>query len=132
MLLQQDKVDDFVIATGVQYSVRQFIQWSAEELGVTLKFEGKGVDETATVAAIKGDKATGLKVGAVVVKIAPRYFRPIEVETLLGDPSKLKPSGLDARNYRAANVCRDGGYRLRRGQKACVAQEVRLEPQCEC
>jgi GDPmannose 4,6-dehydratase len=90
MMLQQDKADDFVIATGVQYSVRQFIAWSAEELGVTLKFEGKGVDETATVAAIKGDKAPGLKVGDVVVKIDPRYFRPTEVETLLGDPSKAK------------------------------------------
>jgi GDPmannose 4,6-dehydratase len=90
LMLQQDKADDFVIATGVQYSVRQFIQWSAEELGVTLKFEGKGVDETATVAAIKGDKAPGLKVGDVVVKIDPRYFRPTEVETLLGDPSKAK------------------------------------------
>jgi GDPmannose 4,6-dehydratase len=90
MMLQQDKADDFVIATGVQYSVRQFIQWSAEELGVTLKFEGKGVDETATVAAINGDKAPRLKVGDVVVKIDPRYFRPTEVETLLGDPSKAK------------------------------------------
>jgi GDPmannose 4,6-dehydratase len=90
MMLQQEKADDFVIATGVQYSVRQFIQWSAEELGVTLKFEGKGVDEIATVAAIKGDKAPGLKVGDVVVKIDPRYFRPTEVETLLGDPSKAK------------------------------------------
>jgi len=90
MMLQQPQADDFVIATGVQYSVRQFIQWSAEELGVTLKFEGKGVDETATVAAIKGDKAPGLKVGDVVVKIDPRYFRPTEVETLLGDPSKAK------------------------------------------
>jgi GDPmannose 4,6-dehydratase len=90
MMLQQDQADDFVIATGVQYSVRQFIQWSAEELGVTLKFEGKGVDETATVAAINGDKAPGLKVGDVVIKIDPRYFRPTEVETLLGDPSKAK------------------------------------------
>jgi GDPmannose 4,6-dehydratase len=90
MMLQQDQADDFVIATGVQYSVRQFIQWSAEELGVTLKFVGKGVDEIATVAAIKGDKAPGLKVGDVVVKIDPRYFRPTEVETLLGDPSKAK------------------------------------------
>jgi GDPmannose 4,6-dehydratase len=90
MMLQQPQADDFVIATGVQYSVRQFIQWSAEELGVTLKFEGKGVDETATVAAIKGDNAPGLKVGDVVVKIDPRYFRPTEVETLLGDPSKAK------------------------------------------
>ena len=90
MMLQQDKADDFVIATGVQYSVRQFIQWSAEELGVTLKFSGAGVNETATVAAIKGDKAPGLKVGDVIVKIDPRYFRPTEVETLLGDPSKAK------------------------------------------
>lgn len=90
MMLQQPQADDFVIATGVQYSVRQFIQWSAEELGVTLKFEGKGVEETVTVAAIKGDKAPGLKVGDVVVKIDPRYFRPTEVETLLGDPSKAK------------------------------------------
>ncbi len=90
MMLQQPEAEDFVIATGVQYSVRQFIQWSAEELGVTLKFEGKGVDETAIVAAIQGDKAPGLKVGDVVVKIDPRYFRPTEVETLLGDPSKAK------------------------------------------
>ena len=90
MMLRQDKADDFVIATGVQYSVRQFIQWSAEELGVTLTFEGKGLDEIATVASIKGDKALGLKVGDVVVKIDPRYFRPAEVETLLGDPAKAK------------------------------------------
>ncbi len=90
MMLQQDQAEDFVIATGVQYSVRQFIQWSAEELGITLKFEGQGVEETATVAAIKGDSAPCLKVGDVVVKIDPRYFRPTEVETLLGDPSKAK------------------------------------------
>ncbi len=90
MMLQQDQAEDFVIATGVQYSVRQFIQWSAEELGVTLKFAGNGVNETATVAAIQGDKAPGLKVGDVIVKIDPRYFRPTEVETLLGDPSKAK------------------------------------------
>jgi GDPmannose 4,6-dehydratase len=90
MMLQQDQPDDFVIATGVQYSVRQFIEWSAEELGITLCFEGRGVDEFASVAAIVGDKAPGLKVGDVIVKIDPRYFRPTEVETLLGDPSKAK------------------------------------------
>jgi GDPmannose 4,6-dehydratase len=90
MMLQQPQAEDFVIATGVQYSVRQFIQWSAEELGITLKFEGVGVDETATVAAISGDKSPGLKVGDVVVRVDPRYFRPTEVETLLGDPSKAK------------------------------------------
>jgi GDPmannose 4,6-dehydratase len=90
MMLQQTQADDFVIATGVQSSVRQFVQWSAAELGVTLKFEGEGMDETATVASIQGDKAPGLKVGDVIVKIDPRYFRPTEVETLLGDPSKAK------------------------------------------
>ena len=90
LMLQQDTAEDFVIATGVQYSVRQFIIWSAQELGLTLQFEGAGVDETATVAAIAGDNAPGLKVGDVVVKIDPRYFRPTEVETLLGDPSKAK------------------------------------------
>jgi GDPmannose 4,6-dehydratase len=90
MMLQQEVPDDFVIATGVQYSVRQFIEWSAAELGVTLKFEGQGVDETATVTTIVGDNAPALKVGDVIVQIDPRYFRPTEVETLLGDPTKAK------------------------------------------
>ena len=90
MMLQQNQPEDFVIATGVQYSVRQFIDWSAKELGITLRFEGKGVDEKATVISIQGDNAPGLKVGDVVVQIDPRYFRPTEVETLLGDPSKAR------------------------------------------
>jgi GDPmannose 4,6-dehydratase len=90
MMLQQEAPDDFVIATGVQFSVRQFIEWSAAELGVTLKFEGHGVDETATVVSIISDKAPALKVGDVIVRIDPRYFRPTEVETLLGDPTKAK------------------------------------------
>lgn len=90
MMLQQDKPEDFVIATGVQYSVRQFISWSAEELGLTIEFSGEGVDEIGTVVAIEGDKAPALKVGDVIVKIDPRYFRPAEVETLLGDPAKAK------------------------------------------
>jgi GDPmannose 4,6-dehydratase len=90
MMLQQDQAEDFVIATGVQYSVRQFIEWSAAELGITLRFEGSGVDEIAIVAAITGDDAPAVKVDDVIVKIDPRYFRPAEVETLLGDPSKAK------------------------------------------
>jgi len=88
MMLQQDEPEDFVIATGVQFSVRQFIEWSAAELGITLVFKGNGVDERAIVVSLAGDKAPGLKVGDVIVKIDPRYFRPTEVETLLGDPSK--------------------------------------------
>jgi GDPmannose 4,6-dehydratase len=90
MMLQQEQPEDFVIATGVQYSVRQFIDWSANELGITLRFEGEGVDEVAIVAAIKGDCAPALKVGDVIVRVDPRYFRPAEVETLLGDPSNAK------------------------------------------
>ncbi|MBL4751049.1 MAG: GDP-mannose 4,6-dehydratase [Amylibacter sp.] len=90
MMLQQDTPEDFVIATGVQYSVREFITWSAAELGVSLDFTGKGVDEIATVAAIDGDKVPALKLGDVIMRIDPRYFRPAEVETLLGDPSKAK------------------------------------------
>lgn len=90
MMLQQDQAEDFVIATGVQYSVRQFIEWSAKELGITLKFEGQGVDEKGIVAAIEGDKAPALNIGDVIVQIDPRYFRPAEVETLLGDPTKAK------------------------------------------
>ncbi|MDE4276391.1 GDP-mannose 4,6-dehydratase [Phaeobacter gallaeciensis] len=90
MMLQQDAPEDFVIATGVQYSVRQFIEWSAAELGITLAFTGEGTDEVATVAAIEGDKAPALKVGDVILRIDPRYFRPAEVETLLGDPAKAK------------------------------------------
>jgi len=90
MMLQQDEPEDFVIATGVQYSVRDFITWSANELGVTLEFSGTGLDEVGVVAAIDGDDAPALNVGDEIVRVDPRYFRPAEVETLLGDPSKAK------------------------------------------
>jgi GDPmannose 4,6-dehydratase len=90
MMLQQEQPEDFVIATGVQYTVRQFIEWSALELGITLSFEGEGVNEKAIVANISGDKSPALKAGDVVMQIDPRYFRPTEVETLLGDPTKAK------------------------------------------
>jgi GDPmannose 4,6-dehydratase len=90
MMLQQEKPEDFVIATGVQYSVRQFIDWSAKELGITIRFEGEGVNEIGVIEKIDGDNAPALKAGDVVVKIDPKYFRPAEVETLLGDPTKAK------------------------------------------
>lgn len=90
MMLQQDHPEDFVIATGVQYSVREFILWSAAELGITLRFEGEGVEEKAIVEAVSGDSAPAVKKGDVIVRIDPRYFRPAEVETLLGDPAKAK------------------------------------------
>ncbi|WP_298258149.1 GDP-mannose 4,6-dehydratase [uncultured Litoreibacter sp.] len=90
MMLQQDTADDFVIATGKQYSVRDFIRWTAAELGVEVAFTGADLEEVATVTAISGDKAPALKVGDVIMRIDPRYFRPTEVETLLGDPAKAK------------------------------------------
>jgi GDPmannose 4,6-dehydratase len=90
MMLQQEQPDDFVIATGVQHSVREFIRMAAGELGLTLRFEGAGVDERGVIDQITGGKATALKVGDVVVQVDPRYFRPAEVETLLGDPAKAK------------------------------------------
>ena len=90
MMLQEDMPDDFVIATGKQYSVREFIKWSARELGLEISFSGDGIDEIATIENIDGDLAPALKVGDVVMRIDPRYFRPAEVETLLGDPSKAK------------------------------------------
>jgi len=90
MMLQQDQPEDFVIATGVQYSVRQFVEWSAKELGVEIDFIGEGVGEKGLVKSISGDNAEALNVGDVIVQVDPRYFRPAEVETLLGDPSNAK------------------------------------------
>lgn len=90
MMLQQDTPEDFVIATGVQYSVREFINWSASELGITLRFEGEGLNEKGIVDSVTGDMAPAVKPGDVLVQIDPRYFRPAEVETLLGDPTKAK------------------------------------------
>ena len=88
MMLQQQSPNDFVIATGLQHTVRDFIQLSAKQLGLALKFEGKGVDEVARVLEIKGDKAPALKVGDIIMRIDPKNFRLTEVEALLGDSSK--------------------------------------------
>ena len=90
MMLQQEQPEDFVIATGVQYSVREFVRWSAAELGITLRFEGSGVEEIGVVESIAGNLAPALNIGDVLVRVDPRYFRPAEVETLLGDPTKAK------------------------------------------
>jgi GDPmannose 4,6-dehydratase len=89
LMLQQDQPEDFVIATGVQYSVRQFVEFSARELGITLEFSGNGAEEVGTVVEVNGGLAR-CKVGEAIVRVDPRYFRPTEVETLLGDPSKAK------------------------------------------
>ncbi|MDO5647764.1 GDP-mannose 4,6-dehydratase [Paracoccus sp. (in: a-proteobacteria)] len=90
MMLQQDQARDFVIATGQQYSVRQFIQWAASELGVTLRFEGSGVDEIGVVEQVDGDLAPHIKPGMTILRIDPRYFRPAEVDSLLGDATRAR------------------------------------------
>ena len=104
LMLQQDKPDDFVIASGVQHSVREFVEQAAGELGITLCWEGEGVDEIGIVdsfddrqssSALYDDSGERLKIkgpkeGDVIIRIDPRYFRPTEVESLLGDPSKAK------------------------------------------
>ena len=89
LMLQQEVAEDFVIATGVQYSVRQFVEFAAKELGVTVRFEGEGENEIGVVAAVTGDQAK-CKVGDVIVRVDPRYYRPTEVETLLGDPTRAR------------------------------------------
>jgi len=90
MMLQQEVPDDFVIATGKQISVREFVFMSALEAGIELEFSGTGVDEIGKVVKIASDSVVGLRVGDVIIRVDPRYFRPAEVETLLGDPTKAK------------------------------------------
>jgi len=90
LMLQQQAAKDYVIATGVQYSVRSFIERAAQHLGVQVQFEGKGLDEVGRVVSVSGDQCPGIRVGQVIVRVDPRYFRPAEVETLLGDSSLAK------------------------------------------
>ena len=88
LMLQQDQPDDYVIATGQQHTVRDFVIWTAAELGIELKFTGTGTQEIARVAALRSNRAPNLQVGDVVIRVDPRYFRPAEVQTLQGDASK--------------------------------------------
>jgi len=90
MMLQADQPSDYVIATGEQYTVREFLTWSAAELGIGLEFVGEGAEEIARVVSVTGDDAPAVKVGDVICRVNPRYYRPAEVESLLGDPTKAK------------------------------------------
>lgn len=89
LMLQQEVPEDFVIATGVQYSVRDFVRFAAAELGITVRFEGEGENEVGVVESVSGDQAV-CKAGDVIVRVDPRYYRPTEVETLLGDPTRAR------------------------------------------
>ena len=107
LMLQQEQPEDFIIATGIQYRVRDFIEWSAKELGLTLRFEGEGVNEKAIILRIEGTNAPALKVGDIVMKIDPHYFRPTEVENLLGDPSKAKEKLGWVPEITAQEICKE-------------------------
>ena len=90
MMLQQDAPEDYVIASGSQHSIRDFIRWTAEEIGVEVEFRGEGIDEVAVATRVISDAAPAIREGQTIVRVDPRYFRPAEVETLLGDPSKAR------------------------------------------
>jgi GDPmannose 4,6-dehydratase len=90
LMLQQDKPEDYVIATGRQYSVRTFVELAARELGIEIAWQGEGVNERGVIASITGDKAPGVAIGQPIVAVDPQYFRPTEVDTLLGDPGKAR------------------------------------------
>ncbi|HHD9885812.1 TPA: GDP-mannose 4,6-dehydratase [Yersinia enterocolitica] len=91
LMLQQEQPEDFVIATGKQISVREFVRIAAAELGIELEFKGIGIDEVGVVKSIKSsENGISVKIGEIIVKVDQKYFRPAEVETLLGDPSKAK------------------------------------------
>jgi GDPmannose 4,6-dehydratase len=107
LMLQQDKPEDFVIATGLQHSVREFITWAAADLGITIVFQGEGLNETGVVVAVNGDVARSVKVGDTIVRIDPRYFRPSEVETLLGDATKARTKLGWVPEITARDMCRE-------------------------
>lgn len=107
MMLQQDFAEDFVIATGQQHSVRQFIGWAASDLGLTIEFSGTGVDEIATVVAKTGDRAPAIAVGSVIMRIDPHHFRPAEAETLLGDAALARDKLGWVPEITAREMCRE-------------------------
>jgi GDPmannose 4,6-dehydratase len=90
LMLQQDTAEDFVIATGRQYSVRQFVELAARELGIEIAWQGEGVHERGVAARVDGEHAPGVVVGQPIIAVDPKYFRPTEVETLLGDPTRAR------------------------------------------
>jgi len=128
MMLQQEEPEDFVIATGQQHSVREFIIWSAEELGITIRFDGESIDEIGIVDKVNGDKAPALRPGDIILRIDPGYFRPAEVDTLLGDPTKAREKlgwvpEITAREMCAEMVAAD----LKAAQRHALLKEHGLE-----
>ena len=107
LMLQQEKPKDYVIASGNQYSVREFITWAAAFVGITIKFRGDGVNEVGVVEHYDPQLSPGVHLGQEIVKVDPRYFRPAEVETLLGDPSLAKKELGWEPEITAKEMCRE-------------------------
>lgn len=107
LMLQQQEPEDFVIATGTQFSIRDFIVWTASELGLDVEFRGEGIDEVCVVVGKAGEDTPHVAVGNIIVRVSPRYFRPAEVETLLGDPSKAKQKLGWIPEISAEEMCRE-------------------------
>lgn len=107
LMLQQAVPEDFVIATGKQYSVRDFIRWAAADLGITLEFSGSATHEVGIVANVSGDKAASVSVGDVILRIDPKYFRPTEADALLGDPTKAQEKLGWVPQISARQLCRE-------------------------
>lgn len=134
MLLLQDQLEDFVIATGKQYTVRQFVEWSAAELGVTLRFDGAGVDEKAVVVSIDGDKAPapctpGRRCGG---GCRPTLLPPDRGRNPAGRPDQSQnQTGLGARNYGARDVRRNGGRRSARRPAPCAVEGAWARCACD-
>lgn len=129
MMLQQDAPRDYVIATGKQYSVREFLIWSANALGIEIEFQGAGINEIGVVKAVDGDLAPKIAVGQVIMRIDPRYFRPAEVDTLLGDPSKAKAELGWEPQISAQDMCKEmveEDHRAARRQALLKAHDLEL------
>jgi len=107
LMLQQNEPEDFVIASGKQHSVREFITWAAADLGITIEFTGSGIDEIGTATRVEGDLAPQVAVGDVILRIDPKYFRPAEVDALLGDPTKAKEKLGWLPEITARELCRE-------------------------
>lgn len=134
IMLQQKEARDFVIATGKQYSVREFITWAAAELGIGLEFKGSGVGEIGIVASVSGDRAPNVGVGQEIVKVDPRYFRPSEVEALLGDPSRAMTELGWQPKITAQEMCREmveEDYKIARRMALLKEHNLGLPPSIE-
>ena len=107
MMLQQEEARDYVIATGEQISVRDFVTWAAEDLGIQIDFSGEGVEEVGRVASVDNNRAPKVQIGDEIVRVNARYFRPAEVETLLGDPTRAKTELGWEPEFTARELCQD-------------------------